>query len=94
MKYSIFDLIREAHDHGRDCKALWGSEKSFNEFLKQYNLVEEYEQWELKKNKGSHHRIAISLKKKGHTIREIAKFLGYKHPGSISHLLNKKQIKQ
>jgi AraC-like DNA-binding protein len=32
---------------------------------------------------------AQSLRKEGYTIREIAKVLGYKHPGSISHLLSK-----
>ena len=31
--------------------------------------------------------LAKKLKKKGYTIRQIAKMLGYKHPGSISHLL-------
>lgn len=32
--------------------------------------------------------IAKNLRDNGFTIREIAKIMGYKHPGSISHLLN------
>jgi len=32
-------------------------------------------------------KAASRLREKGYTIREIAKALGYKHPGSISHLL-------
>ncbi len=30
---------------------------------------------------------AIQMRKKGMTIREIMKALGYKYPGSIQHLL-------
>lgn len=30
---------------------------------------------------------ALALRAKGRTIRQIAKSLGFKHPGSISHLL-------
>lgn len=33
-------------------------------------------------------KIAKSMRKRGATIREIAKELGYKHPGSITYLLN------
>lgn len=36
------------------------------------------------------HFIAKDLRNNGFTIREIAKIMNYKHPGSISHLLNKK----
>lgn len=32
-------------------------------------------------------RMAKELRSEGHTIRQIAKFMGFKHPGSISHLL-------
>ena len=32
--------------------------------------------------------IAIALKKDGKTYREIAKTLGYKHPGSITNLID------
>jgi hypothetical protein len=31
--------------------------------------------------------LAKALRSKGYTFREIAKMLGYKHPGSISNLL-------
>lgn len=31
--------------------------------------------------------LAIKLRQKGYTIRQIAKMLGYKNPGSISNLL-------
>ena len=32
---------------------------------------------------------AKALKAEGYTVREIARLLGYKHPGSVSHLLSK-----
>lgn len=32
---------------------------------------------------------AKAMREAGYTIRKIAKTLGYKHPGSISHLLSK-----
>jgi hypothetical protein len=32
--------------------------------------------------------IATEMKEAGSTIREIATALGYKHPGSVTHLLN------
>lgn len=35
------------------------------------------------------HLLAKDLRDNDFTIREIAKIMGYKHPGSISHLLNK-----
>jgi len=35
----------------------------------------------------THRPLAKKLRKKGYTIRQIAKMLGYKHPGSISNLL-------
>lgn len=38
-------------------------------------------------------KAATRMRKDGYTIREIAKVLGKKHPGSISHLLSK-QVKQ
>jgi hypothetical protein len=31
--------------------------------------------------------LAKKLRKKGYTVRQIAKMLGYKNPGSISNLL-------
>lgn len=92
MEYSVFELIKEAHSHGRECVKLWDSKKSFNEFLKQYNLVEEFNLWEHKKDKHTHPALAKSLKAKGYTIRAIAKLLGYKHPGSITHLLIIKKV--
>lgn len=84
--YDIFTLLKESHDHGRDCKRLWNTEKSFIEFLSQYNLVKEYRLWD---KKGQHPEIAKSLRAKGYTIRQIARFLGYKNPGSITNLLAK-----
>jgi ribonuclease HI len=89
MKYPIFQLLEEAHGHGRDCLKIWPDEqKSFHQFLMQWNLVKEYEGW---KNKQLHPSIAKSMKKKGYTIRAIAKFMGYKNPGSITHLLKTKK---
>jgi hypothetical protein len=41
------------------------------------------------KQKPNHSKMAKRLRKEGKTIREIANILGYKHPGSISHLLAK-----
>jgi hypothetical protein len=34
--------------------------------------------------------IAKGLRERGHTIRQIAKIMGYPHPGSIHHLLTTK----
>lgn len=34
-------------------------------------------------------KIAHQLRSEGYTIRQIAAALGYKHPGSITNLLNK-----
>lgn len=34
-------------------------------------------------------KSAKRMKAKGYTIRQIAKALGKKHPGSVSHLLSK-----
>ncbi len=36
---------------------------------------------------------AFALRESGFTIREIANKLGYKHPGSISHLLDSEKHK-
>ena len=51
-----------------------------------YTLLRELQRdihlWETRKER------AAELKSKGKTIREIAKEMGYKHPGSISHLLS------
>jgi transposase-like protein len=33
-------------------------------------------------------KAAMRMRKQGYTIRQIAKTLGKKHPGSISHLLS------
>lgn len=85
--YPIFELIEEAHSHGRACVRLWDESKSLTQFLMQYNLIKEYSEY---KNSQLHPQVAKSLKKKGYTVREIAKMLGYKHPGSITHLLKKK----
>lgn len=40
--------------------------------------------------------IAKRLVKEGHSMREVAKLLGYKNPGSITNLLNgpKKKVKK
>lgn len=35
------------------------------------------------------HFIARDLRDSGYSVRKIAKIMGYKHPGSISHLLSK-----
>lgn len=42
----------------------------------------------------THRPLAHELKNKGYTIRDIAKFLGYKNPGSVSHLLSKKPVRK
>jgi hypothetical protein len=44
----------------------------------------------------AHRKIAKDMRKKGLTIRQIMGALGYKHPGSITNLLNepKKKIKK
>lgn len=34
--------------------------------------------------------IAVKMQKEGKTIREIAKYLGYKHPGSVTSILPQK----
>lgn len=36
---------------------------------------------------------AMALREAGYTIREIATLLGFKHPGSISYLLDKEKDK-
>lgn len=38
---------------------------------------------------GAKEKMAKELRLKGMTIREIARIMGFKHPGSISHLLKK-----
>lgn len=84
------ELIKEAHDHGYDIggSALgWSIEKSFEEFLKQYDLIRAWRFVEAKKIIANDKNLAKDLRAKGHTIREIATILGYKHPGSISFLL-------
>ena len=88
MRYGFLDLLKEAHGHGRDCSNLWGEEKSFEEFLKQYNLINEYKNHQ---DYASRPLLAKGLREKGYTIREIARMLGYKHPGSITNLLKTKQ---
>ncbi len=42
----------------------------------------------------THRAIAQKLRKEGVTIRDIAKMLGYKNPGSITHLLSKPKKKK
>ena len=86
QSYDFFLLLKEAHNHGRGCVDLWGEQKSFNEFLKQYNLINEYNNHE---NRKSHPELAKSLRKKGYTIRGIANILGYRHPGSVTNLLKR-----
>lgn len=39
------------------------------------------------------HIIANDLRNEGYSIRKIAKIMGYKHPGSVSHLLKKYSTK-
>jgi hypothetical protein len=85
-RYDFFELLKEAHDHGRNMRDSWSDEKSFYEFLMQYNLVKEYN---LYHNKKLHPVLAKGLREKNYSIRQIARMLGYKHPGSISHLLEK-----
>jgi len=38
---------------------------------------------------GKNRKAAIKLRKANYNLREIAKILGYRHPQSIQHLLNK-----
>jgi hypothetical protein len=38
--------------------------------------------------------IAYNFIQSGLTVREVAAIMGYKHPGSISHLLSKQKPKQ
>lgn len=88
------ELLKEAHDHGYECadaNMRWDIEKSFSEFLKQNNLVNSWNAHLSDTIKVDESAAAKELKIKGFTIREIAKMLGYKHPGSVSHLLNKNQ---
>lgn len=58
--------------------------ESLNEAQEYINKINNF-----RKAKKEHPVLAKRLKKKGHTIREIATILGYKHPGSISHLLSR-----
>lgn len=90
------NLLKEAHDHGYEIGETslgWDIDKSFNEFLKQNNLVNAWNAHLSRSQKVNESAAAQELKAKGYTIRDIAKILGYKHPGSVSHLLNKKQVK-
>jgi len=52
-----------------------------NEYIRQVQAAENLQSEQTK--------LAVSLREQGYTIREIAAVLGYKHPGSVSHLLNK-----
>lgn len=85
-KDKIKSLIKQAHDLGFEIASSnlkWDINKSWVEFLKQNNLK-------------SVHLFSLSEKKqvvqylldKKQTIREIAKQLGYKNPGSITYIIN------
>ena len=50
-----------------------------NEYIKQVQAAENLQSEQIK--------LAVSLREEGYTVREIAAVLGYKHPGSITHLL-------
>lgn len=61
---------------------------------RQYDALNEADEYvqlseNMRNRKLEHPKIAKRLRKRGHTIREIAQILGYKHPGSITNLLNK-----
>lgn len=60
----------------------------------QYDVLNEANEYvqlseNMRNRKIDHPKIAKKLRSKGHTIREIAEILGYRHPGSITNLLNK-----
>ena len=80
------DLLKEAHDHGFTIALSsigWHIEKSWVEFLKQNNipLITEDE------IRDQAARKAIQLRDQGHSLRNIASVLGYKHPQSIKNIM-------
>lgn len=44
-------------------------------------------------DRDAHKEIAVLLRSKGYTLRQIMVMLGYDHPQSIAHLLKKKKSK-
>ena len=86
IRYDFFYLLEEAHSNGRNLADKWDESKSFHHFLCEHNLIRAYNN---KENKLVHPQLAAELRANGYSIREIAYILGYKHPGSISHLLKK-----
>ena len=81
-----FEILKEAHSHGfqiAQSNLKWSEEKSWNEFVRQnYTTVVKF--MSLKERSIEARR----LRGKNMTIRKIAKLMGYKNPGSITHLLN------
>ena len=79
-------ILKEAHSHGFQISSShlkWDEEKSWNEFVKQnYSSIVKFMSLKERSNE------AKSLREIGMTIRKIAKTMGYKNPGSITHLLN------
>lgn len=88
MDRKSFDMLRQVVDAFRHVGWVNGLSPSqydvlneANEYIKQIQGAENLQSEQVK--------VAISLREAGYTIREIAAALGYKHPGSVSHLLNK-----
>jgi hypothetical protein len=88
MSTSKMNLLKEAHSHGFAISASnlkWDEEKSWQEFLKQNHA--KITQFMSVKERSIE---AKRLRGKGMTIRKISSVMGYKHPGSITFLLNQK----
>lgn len=87
-KEKTISLIRQAHDHAfaiASSNLKWTEEESWVEFLKRNNLrsVDLFSFAEKKK-------VVCYLLSENRTIRDIAKILGYKHPGSVTYIINKR----
>jgi len=66
----------------------WVNDLSEKQYDALNELQEAYDKLvEPKEYKNKQRKTAALLRKEGFTIREIAKVMGHKHPGSISHLL-------
>lgn len=86
MNKLIKELLKEAHDHGFSVASSflgWDAQKSFTEFLKQNNipLVTEDEIRDQVALKAKH------MQAQGHSLRDIASTLGYKHPQTIKNMI-------
>lgn len=66
------------------------TEKQYDALNEGYGFLESISKRKTRIDSKAASTTAKVLKKRGYTIREIARTLGYKNPGSISHLLNKK----